>query len=137
MPCLSKMSLRYSMPSGPVSWGIAHTSPLLPLTCCQVQSTNFSLSAEAPYGRRSSRLSVMVKVGMAWYSICTMSGAPLPAFRAVRNLVYCGVPWPALTTLTLMAGYFASKRATSLSMFGTQVQNVSSVGVFIALSMSA
>lgn len=34
----------------------------------------------------------MVNVGMAWYSICTMSGAPLPAFSAVRNLVYSGVP---------------------------------------------
>src|SRR5690348_9149540 len=79
----------------------------------------------------------MVKVGMAWYSIWTMSGAPLPAFSAVRSLVYCGVPWPALTTLTLIAGYRFSKSATSLSMFGTQVQNVSSVGVFIALSMSA
>lgn len=39
--------------------------------------------------------------------------------------------------MILTAGYFASKSATSLSMFGTQVQNVSSVGVFIALSMSA
>lgn len=79
----------------------------------------------------------MVKVGMAWYSICTMSGAPLPALSAVRSLVYCGVPWPALTILTLTAGYFCSKSATSLAMFGTQVQNVSSVGVFMALSMSA
>lgn len=48
MPCRSKMSLRYSMPIGPVSCGIAHTSPLLPLTCPQVQSTNVDLSAEAP-----------------------------------------------------------------------------------------
>ena len=79
----------------------------------------------------------MVNVGMAWYSIWTMSGAPLPAFSAVRSLVYCGVPWPALTTLTLTAGYFFSKSATSLAMSGTQVQNVSSVGVCIALSMSA
>ena len=79
----------------------------------------------------------MVKVGMAWYSICTMSGAPLPAFSAVRSLVYWGVPWPALTTLTLTAGYFFSKSATSSPMFGTHVQNVSSVGVFMALSMSA
>ncbi len=30
----------------------------------------------------------MVKVGIAWYSICTRSGAPLPAFNAVRSLVY-------------------------------------------------
>jgi hypothetical protein len=36
-----------------------------------------------------------------------------------------------------MAGYFFSKSAISCSMSGTQVQNVSSVGGFIALSMSA
>jgi hypothetical protein len=36
-----------------------------------------------------------------------------------------------------MAGYFFSKTATSFLMFGTQVQNVRSVGVFMALSMSA
>lgn len=92
MPCWSKMSLRYSMPIGPVSWGMAQTSPPLPLTWPQVQSTNVDLSPEAPYGRRSRRLSVMVKVGMAWNSICTMSGAPLPALSAVRSLVYWGVP---------------------------------------------
>lgn len=39
--------------------------------------------------------------------------------------------------MILTAGYFFSKSATSLSMFGTQVQNVSWVGVFMALSMSA
>src|SRR3954454_10394212 len=36
-----------------------------------------------------------------------------------------------------MSGYCFSKTATSFWMFGTQVQNVRSVGVFIALSMSA
>src|SRR5580693_10717388 len=36
-----------------------------------------------------------------------------------------------------MAGYCRSKTATSWLMFGTQVQNVSVVGVFIALSISA
>ena len=80
------------MPIGPVSCGIAQTSPLGPLTCAQVQSTNLSFSAAAPYGRRSSRLSVIVKVGMYWNSICATSGAPLPAFSAVRSLVYCGAP---------------------------------------------
>ena len=76
-------------------------------------------------------------VGMYWNSIWTASGKPLPAFKAVRSLVYCGVPWPALTTFTLIAGYFFWNRSTSFWMFGTQVQNVSSVGVDIALSMSA
>jgi hypothetical protein len=42
-----------------------------------------------------------------------------------------------LTTSTVIAGYFFSKSATSLSMFGTQVQNVRVVWVVIALSMSA
>ncbi|MFI8073421.1 hypothetical protein ACIF85_32155 [Streptomyces sp. NPDC086033] len=42
-----------------------------------------------------------------------------------------------MTTLTLIAGYFFSKSATSWSMSGTHVQNVSSVGFFIAASMSA
>src|SRR5581483_484161 len=65
------------------------------------------------------------------------SGAPLPACSAVRSFVYCGVPWPALTTFTLIAGYFASNSATSAAMFGTHVQKVSVVGVAIALSMSA
>src|SRR5690242_1723912 len=36
-----------------------------------------------------------------------------------------------------MAGYFFSKSATSWAMSGTQAQKVSSVGVDIALSMSA
>ena len=76
-------------------------------------------------------------VGMYWNSIWATSGAPVPAFSAVRSLVYCGSPCPALTTLTSMAGYFFSNRATSFSMFGTQVQKVSSVGVGMALSMSA
>ncbi len=92
MPYWSKMSLRYNMPSGPVSCGIAQTSPLGPLTCAHVQSTNVSFSAAAPYGRRSSRLSVMVKVGMYWNSICATSGAPVPACNAVRSLVYSGAP---------------------------------------------
>jgi hypothetical protein len=92
MPYWSKMSLRYSMPSGPVSCGIAQTSPLGPLTCAHVQSTNLSFSAAAPYGRRSSRLSVMVKVGMYWNSICATSGAPVPACNTVRSLVYSGPP---------------------------------------------
>ena len=34
----------------------------------------------------------MVKVGMYWNSICATSGAPVPAFSAVRSLVYCGSP---------------------------------------------
>lgn len=75
------------MPIGPVSWGIAQTSPPGPLTCPHVQSTNSPLSAEAPYGRRSSRLSVIVNVGIAWYSICARSGAPVPALRAVLSFV--------------------------------------------------
>src|SRR3954453_15388164 len=74
---------------------------------------------------------------MYWNSIWATSGAPVPACSAVRSLVYCGVPAPAFTTFTLMAGYFCSNRAISLSMFGTHVQNVSWVGVVIALSMSA
>src|SRR5882757_11570569 len=74
---------------------------------------------------------------MYWYSICTRSGAPEPAFSAVRSLVYSAVPWPAFTTLILMAGYFFSKTAISLLMSGTQVQNVNVVGVCMALSMSA
>src|SRR3954451_5203780 len=79
----------------------------------------------------------MENVGMYWNSIWATSGAPVPAFNAVRSLVYCGGPCPALTTLTSMAGYFFSKRATSLEMSGTHVQKVSLVGVCIALSMSA
>ena len=74
---------------------------------------------------------------MYWNSICATSGAPVPAFKAVRSLVYCGVPWPALTTFTLIAGYFFWNRSTSFWMSGTQVQKVSSVGVCMALSMSA
>ncbi len=34
----------------------------------------------------------MVNVGIAWNSICAMSGAPLFALSAVRSLVYWGVP---------------------------------------------
>jgi hypothetical protein len=35
---------------------------------------------------------VMVKVGMYWNSICATSGAPVPACKAVRSLVYSGPP---------------------------------------------
>jgi hypothetical protein len=42
-----------------------------------------------------------------------------------------------LTTFTLIAGYFFWNRSTSFWMFGTQVQKVRSVGVDMALSMSA
>src|SRR3954462_12536890 len=125
------------MPMGPVSCGYAQISPFWPLTWAHVQSTNLPLSPSAPYGRRSTRLLVIVKVGMYWYSICARSGAPVPELRAVRSLVYCAAPWPALTTLILMAGYFFSKIATSWAMLGTQVQKVRVVGVVMALSMSA
>src|SRR4051812_34649280 len=125
------------MPIGPVSCGYAKISPFGPVTCDHVQSTNFDWFAAAPYGRRSTRLSVMEKVGMYWYSICATSGAPLPALSAVRSFVYWSAPWPALTTLILMAGYFCWKSATSWAMLGTQVQKVSVVGVVMALSMSA
>ena len=124
------MSLRYSMPIGPVSCGIAQTSPLGPLTCAHVQSTNLSFSAAAPYGRRSSRLSVMVKVGMYWNSICATSGAPVPACSAVRSLVYCRAALTGVDHLDLdRPGTSCSNSATSCAMSGTQVQNVSSVGV--------
>ena len=33
----------------------------------------------------------MVNVGMYWNSICATSGAPVPACRAVRSWVYCGL----------------------------------------------
>src|SRR3954453_10064533 len=125
------------MPRGPVSCGYDQNLPPEPVTCFHVQSTNFDLSASAPYGRRSTRLLVSVKVGMYWNSIWTRSGAPVPAFSAVRSLVYSAAPDPALTTFTLMAGYFFWNTATSLAMSGTQVQNVKVVGVVIALSMSA
>src|SRR5579859_2851101 len=83
------------------------------------------------------RLLVIVKVGRYSYSICARSGVPFPAVSAVRSLVYCASPCPALTTLTLMAGYFFSKTATSWLMLGTQDQKVSVVGVVMALSISA
>ena len=75
-----------------MSCGIAQTSPSEPVTWPQTQSTNLPLAADAPYGRRSSRLFVRVNVGMYWYSIWQTSGAPLPACSAVRSFVYCGVP---------------------------------------------
>ena len=43
--------------------------------------------------------------------------------------MYSARPWPALTTLTLIFGYFFSNKATSAAMPGTQVQNVSWVGL--------
>src|SRR6266567_4420428 len=79
----------------------------------------------------------MVNDGMYSYSIWHTSGVPLFACSAVRSFVYCGWLWPALTTFTLIAGYFFSNSATSSAMFGTQVQNVSVVGVVMALSISA
>ena len=53
----------------------------------------------------------------------------MPALSAVRSLVYSARPWPALTTLTLIFGYFFSNKATSAAMPGTHVQNVSWVGL--------
>ena len=80
---------------------------------------------------------MIVNEGTSRYSICARSGAPFAAVSAVRSLVYSGSPCPALTTLTLIAGYAFSKTATSWLIFGTQVQKVRVVGVFMALSMSA
>src|SRR6266566_2546715 len=85
----------------------------------------------APYCDRSTSLPVSSKVGRYWNSICTTSGAPLPALRAVRSLVYSGAPWPALTSLTLMLGCDCSKRLISLWMLGTHVQKVSVTGPLV------
>src|SRR5687768_11923702 len=65
---------------------------------------------------------------MYWNSICTTSGAPEPALRAVLSLVYCGVPCPALTYLILMPGCASSNSLTSLIMSGTHDQKVNSTG---------
>src|SRR5919201_152274 len=75
-------------------------------------------------------LPVSSKVGRSWNSIWTTSGAPEPALSAVRNLVYSGAPWPALTTWTVMPGCAFWNRLTSVWMFGTHVQNVRVTGAF-------
>ena len=84
MPALSKMSLRYRVPRGPVSCGTPHTPPLY-ATCFHTQSTYLLSSPAAPYGVRSARLFVCVNDEMFWYSICATSGMPLPAFSALRS----------------------------------------------------
>src|SRR5215831_13158037 len=98
---------------------------------------NLSLIDAAPYGVRSARSPVIVKAGSSWYSTCARSGAPDPAVIAVRSLVYPAAPCPALTTLTLMFGYFCSKSATSSSIPPTQVQNVRVVGLASSAAICA
>src|SRR5690242_20062590 len=66
----------------------------------------------------------VVKVGTYWNSIWTTSGAPEPAFSAVRSFWYSAAPWPTLTSLTWMSGCVLLKRFTSSWSLGTHDQNV-------------
>src|SRR5215208_1028090 len=76
----------------------------------------------------SARASICVNEGMYWNSICTTSGTPFSALRAVRSLVYSSAPWPALTYLTVMLSWVSLKSSTSSFILGTQDQKVMVAG---------
>ena len=56
------------------------------LICFWIHSGYFERKSFGRYGVMSSRLLVIVKLGMYWNSIWTTSGRPLPDFSTVRTL---------------------------------------------------
>src|SRR5215217_2121760 len=76
----------------------------------------------------SARPSIWRKVGMNWNAMCTTSGAPEPAFSAVRSFSYSVSPCPAFTSLTLMFLWASSNMSTCVCISGNHAHKVSSVG---------
>src|ERR671921_814251 len=63
---------------------------------------------------------------MNWNSMCTTSGAPEPAFSAVRSFSYSVSPCPALTSLTLIFLWAFSNMSTWVWKSGNHAHKVSS-----------
>ncbi len=74
----------------------------------------------------SASASDETRVGIFWYSVWKMSGAPEPALMAVSSLVTAGSPPSCLLTVTWMSGLASFQAATTSSIPGAQVQKVRS-----------
>src|SRR5450830_1133256 len=111
---------------GPESCGTAYTASPPSVTAFQTPSGNCFARPGSMSPLMSASASADTSVGIFWYSACMMSGAPLPALIAVRSLVTAGSPPSCLLTVTWMSGWAVFQPSTTLSMFGAQVQNVSS-----------
>src|SRR5437660_1504914 len=73
----------------------------------------------------SARTSFETRVGISWYSAWTTSGA-VCALAEVRTFCTSESPPACLLKVTWMSGCAAFHASTTLSMFGTQDQKVSS-----------
>src|SRR5690606_35808595 len=70
----------------------------------------------------------IAKNGRTKYSNIAMSGTPDPAWMALSSAVYSSVDDPALTTSTVMLGYFFSKPGTAASTVPSQLHTVRVIG---------
>src|SRR4051794_35393408 len=85
---------------------------------------NFDCAGPA-YFLMSAAAPLLTRVGSAWYSAWNRSGG-VPALSAVRTLVTSSSPWACLLTVTWMSGCAVFQVSTTLSIPGTQDQNVNS-----------
>src|SRR5689334_15952764 len=112
-----------------MSCGIAYTASEPRVVCCQTPSANL-LFASCDSLAMSASASLLTRVGSAWYSAWTRSGAFF-ALCAVRILVTSVSPDACFFTVTVIFCCLPGplfQRSTTLSMPGVQDQYVRDAG---------